>query len=340
MFSIRWLCLVGAVLLHGLEVRSQSTTFSKNVSSCAGYSLQSLQESSTGLVARLSLAGAPCNAFGNDFNNLTLQVTYETETRLRVRIADSGNQQFTIPDSVISRPPPPSSFTQSSDLVFNHESSPFAFWITRRSNPNAAPLFDTRLSSLPKTPIAPVIAGDDSTALDGFPLVFEDQYLQLTSSLPLDTNIYGLGEVVASSGFRRNVVSDGGSIQLCGRVMPEIPRPEHVRFYLEHRFNESTQEAQTHGVFLFSSSGGDIMLLTPPDSTQSLIQYRMIGGVLDFYFFSGPSPQAVIEQYGALVGLPSWLPSWAFGFHLCRWGYVSVNDTMAQVAGMREANPS
>ncbi|KAF9067849.1 glycosyl hydrolases family 31-domain-containing protein [Rhodocollybia butyracea] len=329
MFSIRWLCLVGAVLLHGLEVRSQSTTFSKNVSSCAGYSLQSLQESSTGLVARLSLAGAPCNAFGNDFNNLTLQVTYETETRLRVRIADSGNQQFTIPDS-------------SSDLVFNHESSPFAFWITRRSNPNAAPLFDTRLSSLPKTPIAPVIAGDDSTALDGFPLVFEDQYLQLTSSLPLDTNIYGLGEVVASSGFRRNVVSDGGSIQTLWARDAGDPTDQNIYgthpVYLEHRFNESTQEAQTHGVFLFSSSGGDIMLLTPPDSTQSLIQYRMIGGVLDFYFFSGPSPQAVIEQYGALVGLPSWLPSWAFGFHLCRWGYVSVNDTMAQVAGMREAN--
>jgi hypothetical protein len=28
---------------------------------------------------------------------------------------------------------------------------------------------------------------------------------QLSSALPLDTNIYGLGEVVASSGFRRDV---------------------------------------------------------------------------------------------------------------------------------------
>lgn len=61
------------------------------------------------------------------------------------------------------------------------------------------------------------------------------------------------------------------------------------------------------------------MLLTPAGASQSLVQYRMIGGVLDFYFFSGPSPHAVIEQYGALVGLPSWLPSWAFGFHLCRY---------------------
>ena len=44
----------------------------------------------------------------------------------------------------------------------------------------------------------------------------------------------------------------------------------------------------------------------------------MIGGTLDFYFFSGPDPKSVIEQYGALVGLPAWQPAWGFGFHLCR----------------------
>ncbi|KAF9067846.1 glycosyl hydrolases family 31-domain-containing protein [Rhodocollybia butyracea] len=297
--------------------------FSKNVSSCSGYNLHSLQESPTGLVAQMSLAGPACHAFGTDIEELTIQVVYETETRLRVRIADSENKQFHIPLSVISRPPPPTaSFTQSSDLVFNYESSPFAFWITRRSNPNATPLFDTRISSLPETPIAPVIADDESTALDGFPLVFEDQYLQLTSSLPLDTNIYGLGEVIASSGFRRNVASDGGSIQALWARDIADPVDENLYgthpVYLEHRFNETTNEAQSHG--------------------QSLVQYRMIGGILDFYFFSGPTPMAVIEQYGDLVGLPSWLPTWAFGFHLCRWGYVSINDTIAQVDAMRAAN--
>lgn len=61
------------------------------------------------------------------------------------------------------------------------------------------------------TPIPPVIATDNSTALDGFPIVFEDQYLQLTSALPLDANVYGLGEVVASSGFRRDAGTNGGT---------------------------------------------------------------------------------------------------------------------------------
>lgn len=141
--------------------------------------------------------GKACNAFGQDIPDLIVEVTYETNTRcvrlhffffssqgllfsLHVNIFDSANKQYTIPQSIIERPPPPvESFKGTSDLVFNHESLPFAFWITRRSEPDASPIFDTRITSLPQTPIAPIIADDESTALEGFPFVFEDQYLQV-----------------------------------------------------------------------------------------------------------------------------------------------------------------
>jgi len=101
-------------------------------------------------------------------------------TRLHVNIFDTANSQYTIPQSVIERPGPPrTSFKKSSDLQFNFAPKPFAFWITRRNAPNEKPIFDTRPTSFPKTPIPPVIPGDNSTALGGFPLVFEDQYLQV-----------------------------------------------------------------------------------------------------------------------------------------------------------------
>lgn len=98
--------------------------------------------------------------------------------RLHVNIFDTDGLQYIVPETVVSRPRGHSP-SDSSDLVFNYDASPFAFWITRRSHPGATPLFDTRISSLPKAPIAPVIPADNSTALDGFPLVFEDQYLQV-----------------------------------------------------------------------------------------------------------------------------------------------------------------
>ena len=138
-------------------------------------------------------------------------------SRLHVNIHDTDNAQFTIPSSVIElgAPSRDSSLKQKSDLVFNYESSPFAFWITRRSEPDAQPLFDTRISSLPPTPIPPKNSNDAALGFDGFPLVFEDQYLQLTSALPLDANVYGIVEAVASSGFRRDMGANGtpGTIQ-------------------------------------------------------------------------------------------------------------------------------
>ncbi|KAI0318301.1 glycosyl hydrolases family 31-domain-containing protein [Amylostereum chailletii] len=317
---------------------------SLNVSTCPGYTLASVQDTLHGLLAQLVLGGPACNAFGNDIVNLTVEVTYETRSRLHVNIFDTPKLQFTLPDEFFPRPPPPNdtipSLVNTSDLVFNYEPAPFAFWITRRADtPDKLPLFDTRANSLPPAPIASGF--DDDMQLDGFDLVFEDQYLQLTSALPLDANVYGLGEAVSTSGFRRNVSPNGTIQTMWARNAPDPPNENlygsHA-VYLEHRFDNTINASQSHGVFLSNSAGADILLATPPGSNTSLIQYRMLGGTLDLYFLSGPEPKRVIEQYSDVVGLPTWQPMWAFGFHLCRWGYQNLSEVQDQVQRMREAN--
>lgn len=121
---------------------------------------------------------------------ISISLNHSPLSRLHVNIFDTANQQFTLPTAYFeprSTPPTDSSpsFTSSSNLVFNYESTPFAFWVTRRSEPDAAPLFDTRVSSLPPTPIPAFFQPTEynpgsSTGFDGFPLVFEEQYLQVT----------------------------------------------------------------------------------------------------------------------------------------------------------------
>ena len=59
--------------------------------------------------------------------------------------------------------------------------------------------------------------------------------------------------------------------------------------------------------------------------------YRTIGGMLDIYFFPGPSPEDVVNQYLALIGTPMLPAYWALGFQLCRYGYHSLGDIEAAV---------
>jgi len=54
------------------------------------------------------------------------------------------------------------------------------------------------------------------------------------------------------------------------------------------------------------------------------VTFRPIGGILDFYIFSGPMAEDVVQQYVSVIGRPQMPPYWALGFHLCRYNYNSA----------------
>lgn len=77
--------------------------------------------------------------------------------------------------------------------------------------------------------------------------------------------------------------------------------------YYDHRGQHGT-----HGVFLLNSNGMDIKIDKTKDGKQYL-EYNTLGGVFDFYFFTGATPKDASIEYAKVVGLPAMQSYWTFG---------------------------
>lgn len=89
-----------------------------------------------------------------------------------------------------------------------------------------------------------------------------------------------------------------------------------------------------HGVFFLSSNAMDVVM----NKKANTISFRAIGGIMDIFFFAGPTPNDVIKQYHMTIGPPVLPPQWALGWHQCRWGYWTLEQTIAAYSGYKEHN--
>ncbi|KAK2405347.1 alpha-xylosidase [Trifolium repens] len=280
-----------------------------------GYRLITIEDTPDGALVGLLQVKQKNNIYGADIPLLRFYVKHETETRLRVHITDAKNKRWEVPYNLLPRQQPPPlkpnikrfrknslsvSEYSSSELVFSYTADPFSFKVKRKSNGDT--LFDTN--------------SNDSDPIG--PLVFKDQYLEISTKLPKNASLYGLGENTQPNGFKLHpndpytlYTTDISAVNLNSDLYGSHP------VYMDLR-NEGGKP-YAHGVLLLNSNGMDVFY------KGNYLTYKIIGGVFDFYFFAGPTPLNVVDQYTAFVGRPAPMPYWAFGFHQCRWGYHNLS---------------
>lgn len=230
-----------------------------------------------------------------------------TDSRLHIQIYDQNETAYQVPESVVGRPGSGTVSAASSLLAFNLTEDPFSFAVQRTDSGET--IFDT----------------------SGTALVFESQYLRLRTSLPEDPNIYGFGE--DTDPFRRPTTDYTRT--LWSRDAYLIPTGTNLYgnhpIYFEYRESSS----KTHGVFMLNSDGMDLNINS--DSAGQYLEYNIIGGVIDLYVLAGPGPVDVARQYSDVIGQPTMMPYWGFGFHQCRYGMQDVYEVAAVIANYSAA---
>ncbi|RPA92293.1 hypothetical protein L873DRAFT_1710738 [Choiromyces venosus 120613-1] len=282
---------------------------------CPGYTATNVRNSRGGLSARLVLAGANCNVYGTDVDELDLRVLFGPKSRLNVRILpakipEEQGSWYDIKEEYLTRTVNDVHFNPTdSELDFQLTKSPFEFSVIRKSTGDI--LFSTR----------------------GSKLVFENQFLEFRTELPEKYNLYGLGEVMHNirlgNNYNRTLYSTDASDPLDENLYGSHP------FYYEHRYDtlkDGSRKGYAHGVYLRNLHAQDILL------RKKSLTWRTIGGMVDLTFYSGPTPADVIADHVKTVGLPAMQQYWTFGFHQCRWGYYNISDLENVVKTYRDFN--
>ncbi|XP_014672592.1 PREDICTED: lysosomal alpha-glucosidase-like [Priapulus caudatus] len=234
----------------------------------------------------------------DDVMELAMDVMLETKTRLHFKIYDPNEKRYEVPIET----PRVAKAANVTDYIVTVRKMPFSFKVTRRSTQTV--LFDTGVGNM----------------------IFADQFLQLSSRLPSHA-IYGLGEhqdsFMLPTNWSRFAFWNKGNAPNLGDLNLYGMHP----FYLVMEDN-----GDSFGVLLLNSNAMEMVLQPTP-----AITFRTIGGIFDFYLFTGPDPASVIQQYLDVIGRPAMPPYWALGYHLCRWGYDTALDMGEVINRMRKS---
>ncbi|XP_074657102.1 lysosomal alpha-glucosidase-like [Tubulanus polymorphus] len=245
----------------------------------------------------------------NDIAKLRIDVYYETNERLHLKITDPANKRYEVP--IVT---PPTSYTGTTpkyNVTFQKVGTTLKLDVRRTD----------AVSSVLLT-----VTGDK--------LTYSDQFIEL-STPSASRYLYGLGE------HRSAFAHDTKVAQTFSFWSRDVGPTPHNNLYGVHPFfigrDLTNNGSRYYGVFLLNSNAMDFIISpSATNSTPSELTYRTIGGILDFYLFLGPTPDSVVQQYSDVIGRPAMPPHWSLGFHLCRWGYDGGDGLQKVIARMRE----
>jgi alpha-glucosidase len=143
------------------------------------------------------------------------------------------------------------------------------------------------------------------------PMAWDAQRIHVWKKMPLDENYYGLGDKTGPMN-RRNRAFTMWNSDVFGWSESTDPMYKTIPFFL------GLHKGTAYGVFFDNTyrSSFDFGKESP-----DYFSFGAVGGELNYYFFAGPEPKKVLEEYTALVGRSPLPPLWSLGFQQSRYSY-------------------
>ncbi|CAL8087113.1 unnamed protein product [Orchesella dallaii] len=234
--------------------------------------------------------------FGGDSNELNVEVDFQSDYRLRLKITDN-QPRWEVPLKI--DPPATNATNPLYDVIFVNEPV-FSLKVVRKATGTV--IFDS--------------------SLGGFN--FADQFIQIGFKLP-SRNVYGIGENEQHT-FRHSFEKR----PLFGLwARDQAPSGNANMYGVQPHYTVVENDGNTHSVAIVNSNAQEFEMHPSPG-----IVYKTLGGVIDMYFFLGPTPENTAQQYSEAVGRYPLPPYWALGFQLCRFGYNNLETMKATVDRM------
>lgn len=163
--------------------------------------------------------------------------------------------------------------------------------------------------------------------------VFSDKYLEL-GFLVESRNIYGFGERSRTLELTPGNYSDWAN----GRDNNYDPGELGHNSYGDHPFVLARLKDNTFVGIFWLNSNAKALEYTHAGDHSSILNFRSIGGVMDFYAFYAENAEDVIKAYHGVIGNAHLPPFWALGFQQSSWQYNSTKRVDEVRKGYKDAN--
>ena len=227
-----------------------------------------------------------------------IRVTALTDTTIRVRIAPEGNFSTQESWAVVPEAGNWSAAARVTDKPGHIEISTASLRVrVEKSSPAITFL----------TSAGEVIAQDAATK----PMSYDGAAFRIWKSMPEDEHYFGLGDKAGPLDHRNQAFTNWNT-DAFGWQESTDPLYKTIPFFL------ALKNGKSYGIFLDNTWRSNFDFGKESRDTYS---FGSDGGELDYYFFYGPHPKQVVENFTALVGRTPLPPLWSLGFQQCRYSY-------------------